>query len=50
MVTKKPKGSVNSKFVAAIMYALKGECDCISCIALKEQADTIINAAQDDKK
>lgn len=50
MTVKKVKESVNGKFVPAVMFALKGECNCLSCEALRESADSIIKSAQDPKK
>lgn len=42
--TALPKDQM-SDMMAALLYAMKGECDCISCKALAKSADAIISKA-----
>lgn len=39
-----PKGAT-SEMMGALLYAMKGECKCLSCIALAKMADSLIKTS-----
>lgn len=43
-----PKGA-QSEMMGALLYAMKGECDCLSCKALAKMADGLINSSKGAK-
>ncbi len=39
-----PKGA-QSEMMGALLFAMKGECKCLSCIALGKMADSLIKTS-----
>ena len=42
-------GMQNSSMMAGLLYAMKNECDCPGCVALRDMSNKLIKAAKPKK-